>query len=327
MQCSVFGASPSQSKSITALNQQRTEVSVPTNIKLTAADYYDLNPQAANRSGDVWSGLPFFGMLNRTTASALVITPACDLANPKSATLTLLPIISVREYLNSSAYAFSLLKAVNGQLTTAQVASLTAPGRFQYPRADEIERVMSEVEPITRKIEVSAKERNAAQRAASGLHIMRSARSGRATVVDMRLLSHILGEAELDRLLSSIIRNSYSADIHYLPPDAQPDEWGVIREASVALFRFPFCAPIEVMEAASDVDIKDWDAEVVGLSECVSHAEQNRGTRPLKHLTLKTRFLADLITRYVGMHVRLGAPDLSDATVENLIQAMKGASQ
>ncbi len=61
----------------------------------TARTYYELTPPGDHATGDIWSDLPTHGLLKLERCAALIIPPACDLANNKVDTLTYLPVVPV----------------------------------------------------------------------------------------------------------------------------------------------------------------------------------------------------------------------------------------
>src|ERR1035441_3928507 len=69
--------------------------------KISARSYYDYFPPASHAPGDLWMHLPIHGLLRREWASALVVTPSCDLFNRKVNTITYLPIIPCRDWIGS----------------------------------------------------------------------------------------------------------------------------------------------------------------------------------------------------------------------------------
>lgn len=68
--------------------------------RITERSYYDFFPPGNHAPGDIWMDLPTHGLLRRDRASALVVTPSCDLLNRKVSTITYLPIISFRDWVS-----------------------------------------------------------------------------------------------------------------------------------------------------------------------------------------------------------------------------------
>ena len=94
----------------------------------------------------------------------------------------------------------------------------------------------------------------------------------------------------------------------------------------MVLFRYPFSAPIQLLECAQDVQLANWDAVMSELRPLVPGIDAF-ATRPLKRGTLRAGFLGDLLTRFVSMHVRLGAPDLSEATVFEIVRDLTAVNE
>jgi hypothetical protein len=79
-------------------------------------------------------------------------------------------------------------------------------------------------------------------------------------------------------------------------------------------------APLEIFLAAQDTTIKDWVGFTDGIAAQWPVALAYREMRPVKRLTVKSRFLSDLLTRYVGMYVRLGSPDFTAETIADYVR-------
>src|SRR5438105_13133644 len=94
---------------------------MPAKPKLLAGDYYESLPHPGFGAGDLWQDLPTFGLLGRSHAMGIVITPACDLANRKAETITYLPVIPIPDYLNGMALVPDLVRTIRGQAQAAEV--------------------------------------------------------------------------------------------------------------------------------------------------------------------------------------------------------------
>jgi hypothetical protein len=46
----------------------------------------------------------------------------------------------------------------------------------------------------------------------------------------------------------------------------------------------------------------------------------------MKRATLKQRFVADLLTRFVGVYIRLGSPDFTSETIDRYLMDIEGAA-
>lgn len=297
-----------------------------TKLKLNPTDFYDVSPSTECVAGDIWSGLTVAtGPGATNTWSGVVVTPACDLANGKSETLTFLPVIPLADYLVSSAMATTLVRTTVGQLTAAGFTdSLDQPHRYAFPDPMRAKRIADAVQKrlSDSAVRLGKAEFAASNRALAGLRILeRGARLSRSsqTLADV---TELLGLAETERLLDRLIRNAYSVDVHFVPADGEPSDWSGVNAPSLVLFRYPVCAPIQVFEMAMQVSVRDWANAIDSLCVSIPSARAFREVRPLKHSTLRPRFLADLLTRYVGMHVRLGAPSFTNETVKAISKSL-----
>lgn len=292
--------------------------------KISAKHYYDYLPPPRHQCGDIWANLPTFGLLGRAFVSGLIVTPACDLSNTKTETVTYLPIISVLEYFSTRAQVPALKKKVNGSYSSANFPSKLDWGAYEFslPSPDKIDaEIASIASHLAAKLR-SVSDINALNRASSALRILRVASSGALIDVESSDLSAIYGN-ELDKMLDRIVTNSFSTDLHFLPADGQPAEYSGILKHSVALFRYPLTAPIEILDIAAEASDPTWrqvknDRQRDIPSIC--HYSENP---PLKTLSLSSGFLSDLLSRYVNVFNRIGSPDFTAATISQIIAEVK----
>lgn len=309
-----------------APNEGRLSEQMATKLKLNPADFYDVSPSTDCVAGDIWSGLAITtGPQTTNKGSGVVVTPACDLANGKSETLTFLPVVPLVDYLISPAMAATLVRATVGQLTAAGLtASLGQPHRYAFPDPTSATQLADDLQNRLNDsaVRLGKAEKAAGKRALAGLRLLaRGARlqSSTETLADV---TELLGLAETERLLDRLIRNAHSVDLHFVPADGEPKEWSGVSTPSLVLFRYPVSAPIQVFEMAMQVSVRDWPNAIDTLCKSIPSAHAFREVRPLKHSTLRPRFLADLLTRYVGMHVRLGAPSFTSETVKAISKSL-----
>lgn len=210
------------------------------------------------------------------------------------------------------------MRAINGQLQSLGLEPLrvdddsryvlVAPSALEDVQQKVLDKVRGRVEPDS-----------PAERVLSAISVLQAAYGARATAPSGRSLVRTFGNKRFQEIAARIIKNSYKADIHFLPADAQRSEWSAIREPSVALFRYPISIPLELLDSAQDTCRPDWTAEVERLSECIPCAPAFAKVRPMKRLTLRSRFLGDLLTRYLSIYIRLGSPDFTDEAVTNYL--------
>lgn len=290
--------------------------------RITGQAYYDAMPGSDLAVGDIWQEMPTFGHLKRSAASALVITPACDLSNRKSETVTYLPIISVRDFLTSRSFSVEMTRVIKAQESVAGISRaldwIAKPS--DMPSLDAIQRVIEDATSILDS-KCSEKVRTASNRCLAAAGVLKACRAGGSATHDV--VRAALGDKEYRRILTDIVRNAYSADVHFLPYDGRHGAVSAMKEHSVALFRYPLSLPVELLQAANDIGMVDWPREISRLS--LEHPiAANAPTRPLKTATLKPPYLADLISRFAGLHIRMGSPDFTVETVGEYVQDIEG---
>jgi len=289
------------------------------------SDYYELIPSADHQSGDIWTDLPTHGVLGAARLPCVVITPACDLVNRKVETLTYLPIVPVGAYLASRSHLLEILRAINGQLQTAGVpVGLSQDRSGSLPRPEDLSAagvLLTERRAATR---LSAREEAAATRAEAGLRAAIGLRTGGEAKFLVPLLKVLFGERDFSDTARRLVTNAHRADVHFLPADEQPAEWSVIREPSVALFRYPLSVPIDILDLAGTVSEAAWPTEVVCLRPLYPCVDTLAAARPLKVLRIRPRFLSDLLTRFTGLYGRIGSPDFGDGTIDRYVAQIGG---
>lgn len=257
--------------------------------------YYERLPSRVHKTGDLWRCVPTFSLISVPHTSGVVITPACDLANDKTPTITYLPIISVSEYLLSWA-CYSCVRPVLIELLqkAKRQDMVTHLPRATQPSGEELALIIADLE--TSNSPHSAKILDGLKALSAGPEEETSGR--------LRRLASCLGDRWL-KMLERIVSNSYADDIHFLPPDGLPVDVSVVPSPSVVLFRMPLTLQ------------RSWFDKHMDNSTPATND-------PLKSATLKLPFLTDMLTRFARLYIRLGSPDLSDGTVSELVAAIDG---
>lgn len=284
---------------------------------LRGADFYDDWPPPDHRTGDIWHGLPTFGMLGRATASGVVVTPACDLANRKTETITYLPIVPVAEYLASPACRFECWQEIAKVLEKLpDFGAVFPPGRFGLITNDELDAAIGDGKDAKgRPLSTSELERLEAYR-----RYLTASRQGIATFAHVK---SVFKADRFDSMLARLVTNAFKPDIHFLPADGQSYGARAVPVHSVALFRFPLSVPIALLDAAQYATESQWKA---GHGRSTEHADvaKHMPEWPVKLASMKNGFLGDLISRYVGVHIRLGSDDFTEQTVKSICSDIGG---
>ncbi len=291
---------------------------------VSASEYYDVLPAADHHPGDVWSHLPTHGVLSGTQPASVVITPACDLVRRKAETVTYLPLVSVRSYLSSRSYLPDLIRRTQGQLAAAGLTIELHPELdgpiVSIQRLEAVSKTAAEHEAGS----IGTKERAALQRAIAGLGLTSGILRGANSASAIENVKTLLGDREFAALTKQVVRNGYSSDIHFLPADEQPAAWTVLPEHSVALFRYPFSLPLDILDLAGTTSEDAWSSELrlhAGMYPCGTALAAKR---PIKVLRVRRRFMSDLLTRFTSLYQRLGSPDFADATVHQYATQIGG---
>lgn len=299
---------------------------MPITPKITLSDYYDCMPDRLHRTGDIWSGMPSLGFPGARSIRGIIITPACDLSNHKTETLTYLPIISVREYFSTLSFLPELIGYIRGQIPASGLCKdLVTSSKFLPPENSHLEDLSQHVEHALtdNQHKLGTKERTALERIRAGVHLLQNFCNPELLSVPVDKMELLMGKKELDALIRDIVTNAYSTDMHFLPSDAQPEEWSGVLEPSVVLFRYPCSIPVSILDAAQEIKNSNWNSVIAYFATLCPGIHEIKENRPMKKLSLRPRFTSDLITRYISMYIRLGAPNMSSGMIDNMANQVK----
>ncbi|WP_242359859.1 hypothetical protein [Anaeromyxobacter sp. SG17] len=281
--------------------------------KVTARQYFDHLPDPEHRPGDIWCGLPTHGLLKWPSVSGIIVTPACDLQNRKVETLTYLPVIPVHAWFATTGFLAEVRAEMNTCLDKLEAGRNLGLPRF--PRAlrkQDADALRAALENAKASGVQLAEQ--ALARVAAGLRhvavVFSNART--ASLADLGLL---FSDKKWRDLRERIVTNALRTDLHFLPCDEADLDWSGVPTHSVVLFRYPMSAPIDVFDTAMDPQMRDWSVALEPIRPLCPGIDAFAKEKPTKRVRLQSRFLADLLTRYIALYSRLGSPDFSEETV------------
>ncbi len=292
---------------------------MPAQLKISAKDFYEMLPAGIHSTGDLWRDLPTFGMLSRSSVTGIVVTPACDLAQKKCETICYLPVISIKEYLSAPVFYSEIWKVIEEILSKLKFNDyVIPPNRFELPNSEEIIDSISKLKQLVKKEEGKRLLLERLEEYKLYLDDVLSKRTPSITRIEK-----IISKAKFEKILSAIVTNSFKSDIHFLPADGQRDTYSAIQKNSVVLFRYPLTAPITLLDKAQLCNQNNWhDIRLAQLatSPVAAHFKE----WPVKLSRLKDDFLADLLSRYIAMYIRLGSRDFTEDSIDQFVQQVRG---
>lgn len=288
---------------------------MPIALKIEARDFYRDLPSFDHETGDIWHNLPGFGLPHNTTTTAIVISPACDLSQKKTETATFIPIIPIQDYLYSKAFYSEIWNEFSGRLKV--YGAEAPPDRFSHPPLALLERAIQALESDPKQSEF----RTRLIRYNDYIRYTETQPSARTQ--NRPTIESILTQRKLTELLKRIFSNSYKTDIHFFPAHKTSSDFAPIPQHSIALFRYVYSIPLEILETAQSSREEWWSQDCERMTGLVPLIENFSGY-PLKVSRLKDDFLTDLLSRYLGMFMRLGSRDFTKSTIENFANEMKG---
>lgn len=273
-------------------------------MRATRRSYYDHLPESQHQPGDIWSGLPTQGLLPGTVATGIVISPACDLQNRKAETVTYLPIISATTFLTGRLFRRDLAIEAKSKLKTLE-------DRLPQPRDttwsdDTLRQVRRDVEALG--TDLPKAKRRTATSLMHLLFIIEAIDTG--STVEFEDIKSAFTPRAWEGVCERLVANG-RAEMHFLPRDGMDPEWSAVPQHSVVLFRYPITLPIECLDCALDMSVRDWEQCVGSLRKKYTCAGLLSDQRPMKRARLQGPYTSDLLTRYVSLYVRLGSPDFS----------------
>lgn len=291
---------------------------MPTLKKIETKDFYKSLPSLDHETGDIWSGLPTFGIFEGTAISAVAITPACDLSQKKTETITFLPIIAIGEYLYCKSFLQEVWKEISQKLPAIGFGAIAPAHRFCNPPADEILKVIDFLEGNSQHADLYKR-----LKVYHSYIIYTNKKVMDRTGLARPNISEIIKGKRYDEILKKILTNSFKSDLHFLPAYGSSAEYSAIPEHSVALFRYAFSLPIEILDSAQGSSEAWWpqDRSVIAAE---LPAANHFGSWPIKLSTVKDDFLSDLLSRYLGMFIRLGARDFTEQSIDSFVKDLRG---
>lgn len=287
--------------------------------KVDPSHYYDLLPPNLHRTGDIWRDFPHFDLVSPRPRSGLVVTPACDLAQRKVETVTFLPILTIRDYLNSSGFFFELWLEASVTLQKLGLTHLVIPPeRFELPILEELDQALVSARKIE---EQDAQKKSHVSRLAAYAEYVRKRHANE--LASLTEVGQIFGGGNFDKLLKKITTNSYKSDVHFLPSDGKPRDSAAVPEHSVALFRYACSIPLCLLDVAQACTQAQWDEGGAKIFAGMDGLKPHLSKCPVRLATVKDDFLSDLLSRYVGMQIRLGSRDFTDGTIDDLVRQLK----
>jgi hypothetical protein len=285
---------------------------------LQGAAFYTKFPRIDHTPGDIWSGLVCDKTLSPTQISGVVLTPACDLSNNKVETTTYLPVVSIRQYFSTAAVLPSVYKRILGLCQALEIQpKVWMAQRFELPAEDDVAELEVELSRVNPRHALRVPE------VMAGIDLLRAILNRGLVDVSVATVKTFFGDKQAGDMLQKLLKNSYSSDVHFLPHDGLMQEYSAIPHASLVLFRYPCTTSLQLLDHAIETPESMWSEHAKSLDAKFPGAASLSPKRPIKLATLEPRFFADLLTRYVSLMIRLGAPSFEQAALSKMLQDLE----
>lgn len=291
-------------------------------MKASIQDYYDTYPEVINATGDIWSGLPSYGLIKKKHLSGIVITPACDLQNYKTETITFLPILNLYEFFSLPIFCNETLIKLNNIVSGIKCEGILSEYDNKYHCSGEYFDDLIFILEQHKKI--YAKYSDKIDKSVCGLSMLKKMHQPGLEEQNYSDLLSFWGGKEYKDKMANIVRNKFRSDIYFLPSDRQRDGVSAISKHSVVMFRYPISLPTDILDVASNLDVVNWQEAMDKMSDAMPVSAIFKSNRPMKKARLRERFLADLLSKYVSLYMRIGSPDMHERLVLEIDSELEG---
>lgn len=256
---------------------------------------------------------------NVETVSGIMITPACDVTNYKTETLTYIPVITLEQYFATIGFLPIIRREILDRISSASVNIdlQWAEKGYDPPSQAALDECIAKLKAKSEDKTVSNKHKAHLERATAGLRVAKICASSDCTTSVLQDVAILFG-SNWSAIREKIVTNAYRTDIHFLPASGGDSKVLEIESHSVAMFRYPTTVPAEILTSAQIIGPSQWQEHLQIYSKISSATKFFSSAQPLKILTLKSAFLADFLTRFTGLYSRIGSPDFSDATITKI---------
>jgi hypothetical protein len=279
---------------------------------------FQLDPPKSHYTGDLWAQVSFGGLDLGALVGGIVITPACDLANRKADTLTFLPVIPISSYLGRVCGLRLLSAHLRGLLSEIEIGVWNAAELT--PSIEWYEMAESALQRQRSAPNLKQKRLALLDQIDAGIQSLRLIDQERQAPTP--LLRRTYGKA-WPELLADIVHNRPSKpDTYFISP--RHEQTAILSEPSVALLRYPMSISVAVFDAAADPSLRDWNSAVERLSARIPGIVGFRDVRPTKLGRVGKVVMADLLSKFASLFIRVGVPTLPNLQANMYIACYEG---
>lgn len=264
------------------------------------SEYYNYFPDRPLTSGDILTFTP--GSIIPVKAKMyLVVSPACDIQNQKTDTISLLPIITIRAYFSRPAmFQHEIRKRVQKNLLPQykQDLPLSVHGAITY-----LTQKMDHHQGVQRDVLVAC------------LEWLKLVDFHVPVEIKDSLLKTCLSREGLTEIVSKLITDSYKSDVYFIPKSRLDSADQIkVKEGAIVLLRNLVSIPIEHLVHAYDSSISWSDLAKQNWYRQKSYFK----SRPIKIGQLNPEYYNDLYAKYLAYQIRVGSSDFVPEYVSSI---------
>lgn len=280
-------------------------------------EYYNRNPYGLIEPGDIFTNLPTMGLMKSDFTPGIIITPACDLANGKTETITYLPVVPLKDWLCSVSFYPEFRSHFHSLWNQFELLA-KSPLSKQIEGKEIIELLKDELSKINLSV-IKDKKKEVHNQILLCFELLENMMNDQCINHDYNKVKRAL--PKIEQSIAKVVSNSYASDLHFLPiEDENIEKAYTLKNYSIVMFRFPITVPFEVLDIAKDINIENsasWSAHKNSRPNKVCYSSFN--DLPMRGLRLNQEYLSDLLTRYISLYVRIGSPDFGRLMTEEII--------
>lgn len=225
----------------------------------------------------------------------IIISPACDIVQRKTDTITVLPVIPFKKFFSRPMlYSQEIVKKIKQKI----------PDRYQ----DLLPITMWETLKLLEELKQS-NELDDVDYIDSLITWCLKLSIENPVEIDTSLLVKCLGKAKYKEIVEKLIVDNYLSDTYFLPKTKDEEKYHIkYKDGAFVLLRYPIVIPSELILLANNSDI-DWKEITNNNYLCANNYFNDM---PIIIGNIKETYYNEIYGKYLSYQVRMGSPDFNE---------------